>query len=160
MNLLSAWRLFPLACMLALGAAGAPAPGAGAPGPTSFEVVKLPAGSARLRAGTANISLSAGSPAWSIPLETPVSVVSGGIWAQFGDVTVKAWPGDSLRFHATGNGVQVEATAGKVLIERPDGSTKQLAPGQTFALAPAAMPAPSAKPSAGGCGAPVKRAGS
>ena len=152
MTLPRALTLLPLAGVLALGAAGAPSP-------LSFEVVKLPAGSARLRAGDANISLSAGSPAWAIPLETSVNVVSGGIWAQFGDATVKAWPGDSLRFHATGSGVQVEATAGKLLIERPDGSTRHLEPGQSFALPSAALPAPPSRPSAGGCVSPAKRAG-
>lgn len=157
---LALWRaVAPLAAVLALGAS-APTRGAtGLPAPQGYEVVKLPAGSARLRAGAAVISLSAGSPAWSIPLETPVSVVSGGIWAQFGEVVVKAWPGDALRFHAVGAGVQVEAAAGKLLIERPDGSTRQLEPGQSFLWASPAAPAPAAWPSGGGCGAPVRRAG-
>lgn len=155
---LATWKAAaPLAAVLALGAVAPTRGAAGLPAPQGYEVVKLPAGSARLRAGAAVISLSVGSPAWSIPLETPVSVVSGEIWAQFGDVVVKASQGDALRFHATGSGVQVEASAGKLLIERPDGSTRQLEPGQSLLLPSAEAPTPPLRPSAGGCGAPAKR---
>ncbi|MBI4349095.1 MAG: hypothetical protein HY553_19815 [Elusimicrobia bacterium] len=142
-------RLVPIAAALAVAAV--------APPEAAFVVIGLPAGTAQLRAGSEPLSLGPGSPSWALPPDTPVTVVSGGIWAQFGDTTVKARPGDGLRFSTVEGGVRVSATAGTLLLERPDGSTRHLAAGESFALTAPGAPRPPARPSGGGCGAGARR---
>lgn len=142
------WLLLPAAAF---------ALGAGTPVPSGLEIVKLPAGSAHVRIGEELVLLGPGSPAQTLPLEQPIAVVGGGIWVGFGDLTLRAWPGDAFRFRRTGDGVELHVASGKLVLVRPDGSTRQLDAGQFFSVAPPAAPASPPPAAPGGCGAPVRR---
>lgn len=143
--------LLASAAVAAIAGATAPAPG--------YPIVKLPAGSAEVRAAGRLTRLGPGSPGWTLPRDTIVEIVSGGIWAQFGAATVKAAPGDSLRVRAEQGLIRLEAVSGRPLVVRPDGSSRPLEAGQTFALLAPEPPSP--KPvAAGGCSAAPARASS
>lgn len=119
-------------------------------------VINLPGGSAQLRAGDELITAFPGSRGFAIPPDTPIVVVSGGLWAQLRGAIIRAAPGAGFVFRALHDRARLEVTAGELEVLQPDDSYVRLFAGSAYdmplpeaALPPPGAPAPAGAPVAG-----------